>query len=109
MTAREIAEKYCGARIFIKNGKKSPYGIVSGYTGDAVIYEPLTLGTGVDIIGFDKRSLVLLRDIKKCFTFYKGLFGKSIILDPIIEQKNDDCFDCGAIGDEPCKNNCPNK
>lgn len=114
MTAKEYAEKYLGRRIKAKFLMGCQYGIISGYSSYHVVYEPLTPGHG-NFVENARTLITLLRPIEKFYyTSLEGLptdikDGHSHSFDGPAPNLPDNCDDCGAVGEEKCKDGCPNK
>jgi hypothetical protein len=84
------------------------YGRIVGYQGSNVLIEDkndentLSLSNVIAYQNGEYGVVLLIKEIKNVVN---SLEMERLILIDI----PDDCLDCGAKGDEPCKTNCPNK
>jgi hypothetical protein len=105
MTSKEFAEKYAGRKAKVVN-----YHINKAHNG-----------TIARVIGYDDERVYIERTWVEGNPFWggvkcvipKGSIVGSTARFPVenlmLEIDNDDCLDCGAKNDEPCKEDCPNK
>jgi hypothetical protein len=113
MTGKEFAEKYAGRKVKITYEGRNYEAIISGYYGGASgslrPYVLLILIT--DSMYFPKNDRKTFGDciftnepLTEEFRWtFRNFYDLSLI------QNNDDCLDCGAKDDEPCKDTCPNR
>lgn len=115
MKAKAFAEKYVGQEVkvdgyVVYNGL---IGRVVGYDSDGnnyldrVIIQQSSHKEGFSIINSNGTTIILdnpTRRNDKCMGFQPGYLS-------VISTSNlpDNCDDCGAVGNEVCKEGCPNK
>lgn len=104
MTSKEFAETHAGCMVMINYGiYKGEVGRVIGYSGSVSICIELNKTYGSYYQPIFVVDYNTIRGMKWYFCF------TDLILMPKISNTPDSCDDCGAVGEEECKNNCPNK
>jgi hypothetical protein len=114
MNAKEFAEKYAGKRVALIY-PSSMEGIVIGYHQPLDDYVLVQLFVNDDEYGWLtsidnlKRNWTILCEINEGEIWNNDVDIANIILLPETNNSADDCLECGASGDDPCKADCPNK
>lgn len=119
MTSQEFAEKYAGMRvminnytrdgIFYQNNYEGKFGKVAGwtfYSNDRIwirLEESKYNNIPIDAILTIPRESINGLDIRV------PMESLMIIEPPKLSNEPDNCLDCGAIGNEVCKERCPNR
>lgn len=120
MNSKKYAEKYAGRLVKVKTdgAHRGAVGLVSGYYGPhnwilLEVIESPRIDSYEQIRTNNKiywgqfvftRQLPLT--IKWCTASIDGL---ELMPEIIISNAPDNCDDCGAVGEEVCKKDCPNK
>jgi hypothetical protein len=117
MNAQEFAERYVGRKV-ITNDKHSR----SGITGIVIGYMKCRNCVVIEALDYDRGFITTSKRcdfISQLYSFLLPYDCKALIMWTYGEPDNfdllpkpslpDDCLECGAKGNDPCKDNCPNK